>query len=54
MREKIITMQEKLLPAYKNTRTVWMGFFKGIVSLDWGRLQMDRSEVCMIPLDVYF
>jgi hypothetical protein len=31
--------------------------FKGIVSRDWGRLQMvliNRSEVCKIPLKVYF
>jgi hypothetical protein len=31
--------------------------FKGIVSRDWGRLQMgslDRSEFCTIPLEVYF
>jgi hypothetical protein len=30
---------------------------KGIVSRDWGRLQMgslDRSEFRMIPLEVYF
>jgi hypothetical protein len=32
-------------------------YIKGIVSRDWGRLQMgslDRSEFCMIPLEVYF
>jgi hypothetical protein len=31
--------------------------FKGIVSRDWGRLQMgslDRSEFSMIPLAVFF
>jgi hypothetical protein len=31
--------------------------FKGIVSRDLGRLQMvliNRSEVCKIPLEVYF
>jgi hypothetical protein len=30
---------------------------KGIVSRDWGSLQMgslDRSEFCTIPLEVYF
>jgi hypothetical protein len=34
-----------------------MKSFKGIVSRDWGRLQMgslDRSEFRTIPLEVYF
>jgi hypothetical protein len=34
-----------------------IALLKGIVSRDWGRLQMgpfDRSEFRMIPLEVYF
>jgi hypothetical protein len=44
--------------AFKHTKKVSIEpFIKGIVSRDWGRLQMgslDRSEFRTIPLEVYF
>jgi hypothetical protein len=36
---------------------LFLKMIKGIVSRDWGRLQMgslDRSKYRMIPLEVYF